>query len=179
MNPVNAHIPSYDPERVYLLEVQDNDVVLGELVDHRRAEEQNLTQACVYAAVFNSSGQIFIQHRAAAKRLYPDAKTISVSGHVDPGETFEQAVRREAEEELGIHLQPHTMRKLGFFTGLSHCGPVYAATSDQIPRPDPVEVDAAKSRFVEVSELRQMLKEPDQFTPSGIASLNILLKEME
>lgn len=164
----------YDPQNVYLVRKHGDGVVLGELVDHRWAEETpGVEQACVYVALINRDGAIYIQHRSPAKRLWPGRKTISVSGHVDPGETFEQAAVREVGEELGIELSESDLRPLGSFTGLSHCGRVYEATSDAPPRPGPAELDVERSGFLPVWQLQHLMSDSDLFTPSGMQALAI------
>jgi isopentenyldiphosphate isomerase len=166
----------YEPARVYLLRRDGDGVSLGELVEHEWAEETpGVEQACVYVALINSDGEIYIQHRAKTKRLWPDRKTISASGHVDPGEMFEEAAVREVREELGIELDPSDLRLLGSFTGLSHCGPVFEVRNDRRPEPQPQELDVEKSRFVSVEELHRLLAKPDSFTPSGARALGIWL----
>lgn len=166
----------YEPKQVYLIHRQGDGVLLGELVDHEWADEApGVEQACVYIALVNSRDEIYIQHRAAAKRLWPNRKTISASGHVDPGETFEQAAVREVGEELGLELSRSDLRLLGSFVGVTHCGPVYEVRSDLSPQPGPAELDVQRSRFFSVSELGDLLVEPDLFTPSGARALEIWL----
>jgi isopentenyl-diphosphate Delta-isomerase len=166
----------YAPEWVYRIRREGDGVALGELVDHKWADETpGVEQACVYIALVNSDGRIYIQHRAATKRLWPDRKTISTSGHVDPGETFEQAAVREVREELGVDLRRSDLRLLGSFTGLAHCGPVYEVRSDATPVPSPAELDVRRSGFVSVAELARWLSEPDRFTPSGARALQLWL----
>jgi isopentenyldiphosphate isomerase len=149
---------------------------LGELVDHRYADETpGVEQACVYVALVDSADRIYIQHRAAAKRLWPDRKTISASGHVDPGETFEQAAVREVQEELAIGLSENDLRPVGFFTGLSHGGPVYEVRCDRSPEPNPQELDAERSRFLSVQELGSLLADSDALTPAGARALRVWL----
>lgn len=41
---------------------------------------------------------------------YEDGKYSMIAGHVDPGETFTQAVIREAKEEVGIDLFPENLK---------------------------------------------------------------------
>lgn len=167
---------TYQSEQVYLLRKQGDGVSPGELVAHKWADETpEVEQACVYVALVNPAGEIYIQHRAKTKRLWPDRKTISASGHVDPGETFEQAAVREVREELGIELAERDLRLVGSFTGLAHCGPVYEVRSDQPPRPGSRELNAERSDFVCVGELRRLLSDPDSFTPSGARALEIWL----
>jgi 8-oxo-dGTP pyrophosphatase MutT (NUDIX family) len=164
----------YRPDRVYLVRKRGDEVSLGELVDHAWADETpGVEQACVYVALVNSRGRIYIQYRSATKRLLPNRKTISVSGHVDPGETFERAAVREVAEELGIELNESDLRPLGSFTGLPHCGLVYEVRSDASPRPSPAELDARQSGFVTAAELKRLLLKPDSFTPSGARALTI------
>jgi 8-oxo-dGTP pyrophosphatase MutT (NUDIX family) len=166
----------YEPELVYLVRKHGQDISLGELVDHKWADgTPGVEQACVYVALVNAGGEVYIQHRARTKRLWPDRKTISASGHVDPGETFEQAAVREVGEELGIELREGDLRLLGAFTGLAHCGPVYETRSDATPKPGSEELDARRSGFVPVAELVRLLSEPELFTPSGVRALEIWL----
>jgi 8-oxo-dGTP diphosphatase len=47
------------------------------------------------------SGGALLLGRRAAHRSYPDCWDI-IGGHVEPGETIEQALVREVEEEIGV-----------------------------------------------------------------------------
>jgi len=166
----------YAPQRVYLLQKDGDKVFLGDLVDHEYADQTaGLEQACVYIAIVNSAGEIYIQHRAETKRLWPNRKTISASGHVDPGETFEQAAVREVKEELGIELNVRDLHLIGWFTGLSHAGPVYEARSNQTPIPNPEELDVEKSGFLGVPQLERLLADPGLFSPAGNLALGVWL----
>ncbi len=46
---------------------------------------------------------VLLAHRHPARRWYPDCWDL-VGGHLEPGETPEQAVRRECQEEIGVTL---------------------------------------------------------------------------
>ncbi len=52
--------------------------------------------------VFNSKGELYLQHRPSWKDIQPDKWDTAVGGHVDLGESISIALRREAQEELGI-----------------------------------------------------------------------------
>ena len=56
----------------------------------------------VHLHVFNSQGELYLQKRPAWKDIQPDKWDTAVGGHVDLGESVEQALRREVQEELGI-----------------------------------------------------------------------------
>lgn len=61
-----------------------------------------LLHPVVHLHVFNSQGDIYLQRRPAWKDIQPGKWDTAVGGHVDYGETPEEALRREVREELGI-----------------------------------------------------------------------------
>lgn len=50
--------------------------------------------------VVDDDGRLFIQRRSPTRKLFPDTWDI-VGGHLEPGETLDEALRREVEEETG------------------------------------------------------------------------------
>lgn len=56
----------------------------------------------VHLHVFNSNGDLYLQHRPAWKDIQPDKWDTAVGGHVDLGENVTMALKREVSEELGI-----------------------------------------------------------------------------
>ena len=67
---------------------------------------RRLPHRCVYVLVFNDLGEIFIHQRTAGKDVYPSYWDMTVGGVVASGESFDQAARREGQEELGVALEP-------------------------------------------------------------------------
>lgn len=61
-----------------------------------------LRHSVVHLHVINSRGELYLQHRPKWKQIQPDRWDTAVGGHVDWGEECEQALWREAREELGI-----------------------------------------------------------------------------
>jgi 8-oxo-dGTP diphosphatase len=55
---------------------------------------------CAGALVVDDDGRIFFQRRSPDRRLFPNTWDI-VGGHLEPGESVEDALRREVEEETG------------------------------------------------------------------------------
>ena len=56
----------------------------------------------IHLHVFNSKGELYLQKRPEWKDIQPGKWDPSVGGHVDLGESVEIALKREAQEELGI-----------------------------------------------------------------------------
>ncbi len=93
--------------------MKDNEKELLPLVDESgnqtgiatRGECHNgsmLLHPVVHLHVFNRRGDLYLQKRPAWKDIQPGRWDTAVGGHMDPGESVEEALRREAGEELGI-----------------------------------------------------------------------------
>lgn len=62
-----------------------------------------LLHPVVHLHVFDSKGRLYLQKRSLNKDIQPGKWDTSVGGHIDFGETVQQALFREAAEELGIN----------------------------------------------------------------------------
>lgn len=56
----------------------------------------------VHLHVFNSRGELYLQKRPEWKDIQPGKWDTAVGGHIDAGETVEEALHRETAEEIGI-----------------------------------------------------------------------------
>ena len=61
-----------------------------------------LLHPVVHLHVYNSKGELYLQKRPIWKDIQPGKWDTAVGGHIDLGEHVEQALRREAKEELGL-----------------------------------------------------------------------------
>jgi 8-oxo-dGTP pyrophosphatase MutT (NUDIX family) len=59
-----------------------------------------MTHTIATALIVNKNGGIFVQRRSPTRRLFPGCWDLA-GGHVDPGETVENALTREVFEETG------------------------------------------------------------------------------
>lgn len=82
--------------------VDENGNILGQVSRGHAHDGSKILHPVVHLHVFNSRGELYLQHRPAWKDIQPDKWDTSVGGHVDLGENVEQALKREVREELGI-----------------------------------------------------------------------------
>ncbi|MBD2255162.1 NUDIX hydrolase [Nostoc parmelioides] len=96
--------------------VDESDCVIGQ---KRRSEiySQGLCNfRVVNSFVVNSLGKLWIPRRSAQKRIFPLCLDVSMGGHVESGETYEDALQRELEEELNLDLNMVNTQLLGYLT---------------------------------------------------------------
>jgi isopentenyl-diphosphate delta-isomerase type 1 len=84
--------------------VDERDQVIG-CRPRREVHQLGLRHRAVHVLVFNSRGQLFLQLRSMKKDCFPGTWDSSASGHVAPGESYDDCAIRELREELGLTLQ--------------------------------------------------------------------------
>lgn len=115
----------------------------------------------VHLHVFDSQGRLYLQKRSMRKDIAPGLWDTSVGGHVDYGESLEEAVCREAREELGLEITPgeKSLRFLFQYVWQSErereLVTAFAITYDGPLQPDHDEVD--DGRYLTPDELQQLL----------------------
>lgn len=82
--------------------VDEQDKVIGQASRQEVHSNPSLIHRVVHILVFNPQGELFLQKRSPHKDTHPGKWDTSVGGHVDAGESYDQAARREMVEELGI-----------------------------------------------------------------------------
>ena len=82
--------------------VDENGVVIGSATRGECHDGSKLLHPVVHLHVFNSKGELYLQKRPAWKDIQPGKWDTAVGGHIDYGETPEEALTREVREELGI-----------------------------------------------------------------------------
>ncbi len=101
---------AYDPNPLAVIPQRDTELldVVGEQdyplrrATRREIHERGFIHRAVHILVFNKNGDCLLQKRSLLKDTHPGLWDSSAAGHVDAGESYEQAARRELAEELGI-----------------------------------------------------------------------------
>jgi len=70
-----------------------------------------LRHRAIHVFVFNAAKEIFLQRRSMSKDTAPGKWVSSCSGHVDSGESYDVAARRELGEEIGLH-EPFELERI-------------------------------------------------------------------
>jgi len=165
-----------------LFETFDDDGRPTGLMPRAEVHARGLWHASAHVYLFDGSGALYVQRRAAGKDLFPGRWDLSVGEHLRPGERHLDGALRGLAEELGVSgvvLEPlagitrweHAVPELGVidrelqqaFRG-RHVGPL---------RPDPVEV--AEVRVLPLDQLaRWIARAPGDFTPWFVTEVSLL-----
>lgn len=145
--------------------VDENGNIIGAI---SRGEAHNGTKTLhpvVHLHVFNSKGELYLQHRPMWKDIQPGKWDTATGGHIDLGENVEQALTREVREELGI--TDFTPELLGHYVFESKVEKelvyAYKTTYDGSVKPNAEELDGG--RFWSREEIAANMGK-DVFTPN-------------
>lgn len=104
-------MPLDDREELFIV-VDKDDKILGTATRKECHSNRNLIHRGIYVVVSDSAGRILLQKRSMKKDLGPGIWDVSCGGHCAPGESYEQAAKRELKEELGLSLKLKRVGKL-------------------------------------------------------------------
>lgn len=115
----------------------------------------------INAFLINSQGQLWLPRRTAHKLLFPLHLDMSCAGHVKSGESYEDALKREAQEELNLDLNHVPWSLLGHVSpyddNVSMFMKVYEIQSDQTPRWNPN--DFVEAHWLKPEEIQHQICE--------------------
>jgi isopentenyldiphosphate isomerase len=87
-----------------LIDVLDeNGLRTGEVLPRKEIHKQGKLHRAVHLYLFDKSGKILLQQRSKNVDHYPELWGISLTGHIDAGESSTTALQREIQEELGLN----------------------------------------------------------------------------
>ncbi|MEY4530079.1 MAG: hypothetical protein RLZZ156_800 [Deinococcota bacterium] len=142
--------------------VDSNDQVVGQ-VSRTRAWAERLPVRVVNAFVVNSHGQLWIPRRSAHKTMFPNCLDMSVGGHVQSGESYFEAFKRETLEEINEDIDLLKWRELAYLspfeTTLSAFMKVFEIRLETVK--DMNSIDFSEYFWLSPLELKKRIKNGD------------------
>ena len=135
---------------------------------------KGLYHRIVRIVVEDSDGRLLLQKRAPTKELYPDFWDSAASGHVDAGEDYETAAKRELKEELGVNvtvleeLERYRSNRETDGRKLNRFSITYRVI---VPPNSPVTIDEkelAEARWFTIQEINQILDDNSAKITNGL-----------
>ena len=137
--------------------VDEEGTVLGRATRGECHNGSKLLHPVVHLHVFNTQGDVYLQKRPEWKDIQPGKWDTAVGGHIDYGETPEEALRREVSEELGMtDYTPEFISKYVFESQREkELVYVHRTTYDGAIQPSRNELDGG--RFWTMDEIRKAI----------------------
>lgn len=168
MNANRAEIVSREDEPLVL--VNSNDEELGSLAKSACHDGGGVLHRAFSLFVFNAAGETLLQRRHASKRLWPGYWSNSCCSHPRIGEDIAGAVRRRAQDELGLLVRGEFLFKFEYRASFAGVGTehelcsVFIGRSESEPRVNGTEV--AEWRWISPGALDgEIALAPERFTP--------------
>ncbi|MCR5003560.1 MAG: NUDIX domain-containing protein [Bacteroidales bacterium] len=132
----------------------------------------------VHLHILNRNGDLYLQKRSMHKDLLPGRWDTAVGGHVDYGESIEEALVREASEELGFYdFNPVYIDTYEFESAVEReMVSIFAAVGNFDLHPDADEVE--QGRFWTMDEIEATIGK-DILTPNFEGEFRKIRKTLE
>lgn len=140
-------------------EVDEAGNVIGQI---SRAEAHDGTKRLhpvVHLHVFNSRGELYLQHRAKWKSVQPDKWDTATGGHVDFGEDVMTALAREVNEEIGLSSEKYTPKlvKTYIYENDLERELVYVFTTEYDGELSPSPTETQGGKFWSINEIHSAI----------------------
>ncbi|MHA6763513.1 NUDIX hydrolase [Streptacidiphilus sp. PAMC 29251] len=153
-------------ELLDIVDAEDN--VVGQAL-RGEATARRMRHRCVFILARDAEDRIFVHRRTAEKLVFPSLHDMFVGGVVGAGESYDEAAKREAEEELGVSgLAPTPLFRF-LYDSPDHTwwSAVYEARVSGKVNPQVEEV--AWHDFLTVDQVTERLQDWD-WVPDGLAA---------
>jgi isopentenyl-diphosphate Delta-isomerase len=149
--------------------VDTSDRVIGH-APRGEVHARGLLHRAVHVLIHNAAGHFFLQRRNPDKDTFPGCWDSSCTGHVDAGEDYLTAARRELGEELGWHDRMTALRPLLKLGASAETGQEFIQIYLAGPLAGPFTLDPGEiteGRWIDPGALEAEIRaSPDRFAGS-------------
>lgn len=150
--------------------VNEDDKVVGK-ASRDEVHQNELIHRAVTIFVFNSKNELYMIQRSKNKKLNPLKWQGSASGHVESGESYEKASKRELKEELNIDAEPKFEFDIKVYSDEQKENfRLFSTTTD-----DPITTneEVGQSKFMSIGDIKIMSEgNPSQFRDAFLLMFN-------
>ena len=156
-------------ERLTLVDENDQPIAIG---DRKEAWAKGYYTRNIRIVLRDENGRMLSQKRSMKKDLYPGMWTVAAGGHVDEGETWDEAALREMEEEIGVSTPLKLIGDFSFKNDeddkkVRQIIHVYEGIIDSSMQFNLEGDEVEATKWYRLDELRTAMQQtPDIFTPS-------------
>jgi len=151
--------------------VDEDDHVIGKAT-RKEVHNKKLIHRSVMFFIFDKNKRVLVTQRTKTKDMFPEYWSITLGGHVDSGESYDEAVVREAKEEAGIENKPFFMEIIKKrVPEEKENSKVYGFVVDKIVKLDKGELK--KGVFLTMKKIEEKIKK-ERFLPETQELLKIL-----
>ena len=153
--------------------VDEENRVIGQ-ASRAEVHDRDLRHRAVHLLVSNRAGEIFLQKRSHLKDREPGKWDSSAAGHLDAGEEYAVAARREIQEELGVEEAVEFAGKLPASERTGHeFVEIYTAQSEGPFQLHPLEIETGA--FFSRAQIDCWLEQrPQDFAPGFVECYQFL-----
>lgn len=156
-------------ERVQFVDENDNPIGAG---PREEAWEKGIALRHAYIVLRDKDGNFLLQQRSQLKKKNPGRYTYAATGHVDEGESYDEAAVRELKEEVGIDANLTLIDKSSYMSDEVNAQVFIAIYSGEIDHDvqlvlDPEEVSGTRW-FTKVELDEAVSKTPESFSPNMV-----------
>jgi len=155
-----------------IVDIVDKENNVVGMTDVDTAHNEKLMHRVAGVFVFSPDGDLYLQTGNKYEKL-----DLSVGGHVQKGESYEQAAQREMHEEIGLNVAlTHVSTFLPKEARLNHFWAIFTANA---PKGWVfTETEEVKSlEKISLDKIKQMMKsEPDSFTHGFMNTMQELIR---